>query len=215
MSKLIDLTGQTFDRLTVISRAENNKANRACWHCYCICGNAIVVSGTCLRKEYTKSCGCLGKEKTIKRSTIHGLHGTPEYRTWQNLLNRCRNQKINCFKNYGGRGIKVCNRWSNSFELFLEDMGKKPTDQHSIERINNNGNYEPDNCYWGTPMQQAHNKRNNHNITFKGETHCLSEWSRRLGGNVKLVYRRLKRGWPESRAVSVPRLYKWNTHPKK
>lgn len=204
MPKFINLVGQKFHRLIVISRAENNKYNKIKWHCMCICGKKCIVIGSNLKNGFSRSCGCLRKEITKKRRIIHGCYKTSEYRTWRHILSRCKNPNVSSYKNYGGRGIRVCQSWDSSFKAFLEDMGFKPTPRHTIERINNDGNYEPSNCRWLPQPQQAHNRRNNKNIIFNGKALCLTEWSRLLGGKDNLVSDRLKLGWSEEQAVSTP-----------
>ncbi len=134
----------------------------------------------------------------------HGLSKSKEYRTWKDMRRRCNNPDYIEFHNYGGRGIKVCQQWNNSFKAFLEDMGFRPTPKHTIERIDNDLGYFAENCYWATPLQQAQNTRVNKNITFKGKTLCQREWSRRLGGSHTLVYGRLKRGWSIHKIFSTP-----------
>ena len=200
MSKtLFNLVGQKYHRLTVISKAESDKYNGTRWHCLCNCGNKNIVPTSKLRKGHTKSCGCLGKTFHIK----HGLYKSLEYKTWCNMLSRCKNPNATGYKNYGGRGINVCERWLK-FENFIEDMGFRPTPVHTIERINNNGNYTPENCRWSTRFQQVHNKRNKTSITFNGKALCQTEWSRLLFGNDDLVYARLKLGWSISKTLSTP-----------
>lgn len=162
MGKLIDLTGVKFGRLTVIKR-DDTKDSKVKWICKCLCGNYKPVYGSYLRSGETESCGCLRKESLIKRSTKHGnapREGvSPEHSTWHAIKQRCGNPNHKRYKDYGGRGISICDRWNNSFMDFLSDMGEKPSPKHSIERIDVNKNYEPDNCKWATTLEQARNQR--------------------------------------------------------
>ncbi len=120
------------------------------------------------------------KRKWIKR-IYHGLRGCPEYKIWAAVKTRCHNANVNNYQNYGGRGIQMCERWENDFRTFLEDMGPRPSPKHSIDRIDNNGNYEPNNCRWATHIEQRRNTRRNHYLTYKSETLTLVEWSERTG----------------------------------
>lgn len=158
--KLIDLVGQKFGRLAVIERAEKN-GKRTMWKCVCDCGELRVVWGDSLRRGSTKSCGCLDRELSLKRFTTHGKTGTPEYLVWKGMRQRCNNVNSTCYYKYGKRGIKICDRWS-LFENFLSDMGMRPSEKYSIERINNDGNYCPENCRWETATKQARNQRKRH-----------------------------------------------------
>lgn len=162
MSTIKDLTGKRFGRLIVLSRSENDKHGHSRWECKCECGKIRVINSGSLLSIKTKSCGCLRDEKVISRRTTHGhsLKGKihPLFLNWIAMRQRCNNDKNKAYKDYGGRGIKVCERW-NEFENFLEDMGEKPSNLHSIDRIDVNGNYEPSNCRWATTIEQGRNKR--------------------------------------------------------
>lgn len=160
----LDLTGKKFGRLTVSERAIN-KANtkwKTYWHCTCDCGATIIVIGAHLKNGNTSSCGCLQRELVATRSAKHlaSKRGskTPEYESWSAMRTRCVNSKRRDWKDYGGRGIKVCDRWMNSFENFLADMGLRPAET-SLDRINVDGDYEPSNCRWATATEQRGNQR--------------------------------------------------------
>ena len=133
----------------------------------------------------------------------HGKTETAEYRTWTKIKERCYNANSDRFKDYGGRGIKVCDRWLHSFENFLADMGLKPTPKHSIERNQNDGDYAPDNCVWATPKQQGNNRRDNHVLTFNGQTLTVTEWAETTGIERNAIYYRLRAGWGVEKALST------------
>ena len=187
---MVDLSGMAFGKLTVIERAQNGFDGRAWWMCLCQCGKKHLTSGKRLRAGITKSCGCLHTEQVSrmgKNNITHGMSKTRTWVTWESVRERCLNPNNNAWKDYGGRGIKICKRW-DSFENFLADMGERPIGK-TIDRVNNNGNYEPSNCRWATSTQQNRNKRNNR--LFGGIT--AAEWSERTGVNYVTLRKRLIR----------------------
>lgn len=159
MGNFIDLTGQKFGRLTVIKRGENID-NHAGWICQCECGNIVNVNGKYLREGKTTSCGCYHNELLRERSLTHGKTHTRLYRIWANIISRCCNSNVDCYEYYGGRGISICDEWKNNFENFYEwSINNGYNEQLTIDRINNDGNYEPSNCRWVTMKEQCKNRR--------------------------------------------------------
>lgn len=208
MSKFIDLTSRRFGRLIVVRRVNNNKWGHVLWLCGCDCGKEKIVVGTSLKNADIQSCGCLQKNITIQRSTKHGHSKrgkvSKTYRTWYAMTQRCTNPKHRHYHNYGGRGVKVCERWIK-FENFLEDMGESPAQYHSIDRINNCGNYDKQNCVWADRKQQARNKRNNHLETYDNRTQCLASWAEEYGIKYKtLCSRILIHNWSIEKALTTP-----------
>lgn len=159
---MVDLTGQKFGRLTAIKPTEKRCGHCIGWECHCDCGNRCIVGSAMLRIGNTQSCGCLHKEGLAKRNTKHGMSRTKMYWTWGDMVSRCKNLQHHAYKNYGGRGISVCDRWLK-FENFLKDMGEKPNPMLTLERINNDNNYEPKNCKWATRKEQRNNQRDSKN----------------------------------------------------
>jgi hypothetical protein len=199
--RFIDITGLRVGHLTVLSRGPT-VGQGIKWLCLCDCGRQHLVDGRHLRGAVVKSCGCERAEDARERFSKHGQADTPVYRVWQNMRNRCERPNNTAYKNYGGRGITVCERW-RSFESFFADMGQPPP-KHTLERRENDKGYYPDNCYWATRDTQGANKRNNRSLTAGGLTLHLAEWERRVGGS-GTVSARLKRGWDIERACLTPR----------
>lgn len=187
-----DLTNQRFERLTVIELSGQDKHGHALWLCKCDCGNEKIIMSSNLIRGLTKSCGCLQDESRTK----HNMLNTRIYKIWEEMKCRCFNKNYKRYHDWGGRGIKVCDEWKNSFQAFYDwSMKHGYKDNLSIDRIDNDGNYEPSNCRWATCKEQNRNKRNNRLITYKGETHCLSEWVEILNLSKSAIEGRLKRGW--------------------
>ncbi len=205
MKPVIDLIGKKFGRLTVLQLSEKRKTKHGTaiyWECLCVCGNKIITSGSSLKSGGTKSCWCLHREILIKRNTSHGKSGLSEYKIWQLIKERTLNKNNPGYENYGGRGIRLCKRWMK-FENFFKDMGPRPSKNHSIDRINNDGDYKPSNCRWADSLQQANNTRLNRNITFNSKTMTLSEWSRHTGILIQTICNRLNRqNWSIERALT-------------
>lgn len=194
------LTGQKFGLLTVLKRAENDKNNRIQYLCKCECGNIKVIRGSSLTSGNTKSCGCgSGRKKT------QPFYGTRLYRIWANIKTRCTNPKYKRFIDYGGRGIKVCQEWENFDNFKNWALEHNYSNNLQIDRINNNGNYEPHNCRWVEPFKNSRNKRNNLVFSYKGENLCLKEWAIKLNIDYMLLYCRIvTRKWSFEKAINTP-----------
>lgn len=197
----IDISNQRFGRSVALEYVGNHR-----WKCKCDCGNEFLAYSLQLRKGVTQSCGCLVRERLIARSTKHGQKGTRLYRIWKGMRNRCGNPAIKDYLNYGGRGIEVCKEWQNDFVPFYEwSISHGYQDTLTIDRIDNDKGYSPDNCRWVDWKYQGRNKRNNYLIEFRGETKSLSEWSEITGINRTTIKNRIERGWSVERALTTRR----------
>lgn len=205
MSGFVDLTGQRFGRLTVVAVIRGNSKGRLKWECRCDCGGSTTTPTHCLRGGHTQSCGCLQRERTSAAARReHRIIDHPLYRLWSGLKSRCLNPNATGYDRYGGRGITICDRWLN-FENFVSDIGPRPSSQHSLDRIECEGDYEPGNCRWATPEEQNNNTRVATVVTYKGKRMRLHEAWQESGCVVpkKTAYRRLRLGWSADRALST------------
>lgn len=200
-----DITGKTFGYLTVIAFKGSNKGNGALWLCKCKCGNEIITTANGLKNGHAKSCGCLRKENLLASHTTHNLSNTRIYKIWVGMKRRCNDIKNIGYKLYGNRGIKVCDEWLNFENFYSWSINNGYKNDLSIDRIDNNKGYSPDNCRWVNMKIQQRNRRNNHYITINGETRCLKEWSEIYHRSVITIWYRInKLGWDEVRAVTTP-----------
>lgn len=200
-----DLTGQRFGRLEAVFYAGRIKG-RAMWFCSCECGNKTLAVSWELLNGHTSSCSCMIREKLIKLSTKHGMSSdgrmAPEIAAYSRMKTRCYNKSRKDYYRYGGRGITVCDRWlhgdgvKDGSVCFLEDMGKRPSQYHSIDRIDNNSGYSPENCRWSTMKEQCSNRGSNIHVTINSETRILSQWAEISGIKYHTLYHRLKKGCP-------------------
>ena len=201
-SYAIDLTGQRFGRLTVIERAENI-GKKTMWKCRCDCGNEKIIRADDLKSGRSKSCGCYNKEKTIISHTTHRGTGTRLYSIWSLMKDRCTNKNNKGYKYYGGRGITVCDEWMHDFQAFYDwSMSNGYADDLTIDRIDNDGNYEPSNCRWATQKEQQNNRRNNHLLTYNGKTYTIAELSELFGIDKDVFRIRINNNWSIERALT-------------
>lgn len=194
----VDHTGKKFGRLTVMSYAHTLK-KRSWWNCVCECGGTKIANGHELVRGDTKSCGCIRGVANTRHGESKGKK-TKEYRTWKGIRTRCQNTNHHKYPIYGGRGIKLCDRWS-LYENFLADMGRAPGPDYSIERDEVNGNYEPGNCRWATATEQMNNTRRNVFYTVNGERKTLTQWCRELGLKYWATRARIANGWTIEEAL--------------
>jgi hypothetical protein len=196
-----DITGQVFNRLTVIGFAGRIK-KQSMWWCECECGTISCVNGSCLKDQHTKSCGCYNIDILKSKATHGATRGgvTPEYAAYCHSKARCENPNNPNYPDYGGRGIEF--RFT-SFTEFLAELGLRPSDGFSIDRIDHNGHYEKGNVRWATREEQARNKRNNVNLEYEGRIQCVAAWAEELGFAASVISKRLKRGWSIEQALTT------------
>lgn len=196
----LELTGMVFGRLTVVGQAqEKGTRGEVNWHCQCSCGNRIVARAANLRRGSTQSCGCFHREQV----STHGMTGLPTFKSWESMKQRCTNPNSPDYSNYGGRGISVCERWRNSFDAFLSDMGDRPKGK-TLSRIDNDGNYEPSNCTWATVLEQQRNTRVTRKALWDGRLCTIYELAEISGIAPKIIGDRLYAGWSVEKTMTTP-----------
>lgn len=207
MAQPLDLVGKRFGRLVVLRRTENNYKGTH-WLCRCDCGNVVEVYGSSLNRGMTKSCGCLTKDLLTERnksSQKHGLSRSRIYRIYFGMINRCYYPKTNRYQLYGGRGIKVCDEWLNSFEAFRDwSFANGYAPELSLDRINSDGNYSPSNCRWVTHKEQVLNRKCMKFYSYNGKTLCLKDWARDTGISYSALYQRIRKGMTFEEAIQKP-----------
>ena len=208
MSKFIDLTGRKFGELTVVRRVENHRSGQAMWLCACSCGGEHKVTSHNLTCGDVRTCGCLSRKLAAEKITRHGRHNTPAYNSWRGMKDRCTNPKHSAYARYGGRGITVCDRWLESFENFYADMGDRP-EGLTLDRIDNDGPYSPNNCRWASRKEQSWNSSAVRLLDREGDARSISSWAESCGVNIATMLWRLKK-WPTNTAITEK-----NTHVQK
>ncbi len=200
--QITDITGQTFNRLTVLGYSHRRNAVTY-WVCECTCGGRVITRGSSLRNGHTKSCGCLNTETRRAQVYKHGMVGHPLYSIWTTMRSRCLCKTDKGFHNYGARGIKICPEWDD-FAQFVKDMGERPSVEYTLDRIDNDGDYTPENCHWGTEEEQNNNKRTNVFITYQGKRQTLVQWSRELKISYAALQYRRRQGWDIHKMFTTP-----------
>lgn len=198
-----NLLGRTFGALLVISFAGKSETLGPLWVCKCSCGKEVVRCSASLKNRHPHSCGCKVREFLAKMSKTHGQSGTREHRAWGRIKERCYRKNHDQYEYYGARGIKVCDRWLESFQNFIEDMGTCPPNM-TIERIDCNGHYEPSNCKWATNLEQQNNKRTNVKMEWNGKILTCAQWARETGLSVGIIHYRLKKRRPIEKILTFP-----------
>lgn len=183
-----DLSGSAFGSLSVISEAPR-QGSRRMWLCSCVCGSTKVVAQGHLKSGHTQSCGCLASAALVARNTTHGMTYTATYRVWRSMIDRCYTPSSTSYKRYGARGVEVCDRWRESFENFLADMGEAKNGL-TLDRTDGSKGYSPDNCQWATPREQALNRRTTIWVEHLGKRQCLKDWATELNITYLTLYKR-------------------------
>ena len=194
-----DLTARSFGRWLVQRYAGKRK-----WICLCVCGNTKAVYTSNLTQGLSVSCGCYLIDRIVSTKTTHGRNRTPEHRAWCSMKGRCYDAKNKRYARYGGRGIRVCERWLNSFQAFFDDVGPKPSPKHQLDRINNDGHYELGNVRWATTTEQSRNRSNTIFLELDGQTLSLGEWAEKMSIAHSILANRVAKGWSAVRTLTQP-----------
>ena len=204
--KQLNLTGKRFGKLVAIKTAGKTKNGAYLWQCKCDCGNEIIANVGNLKNGHTKSCGCLRVDRCKTNFTKHGLEHTRLYGIWSDMRLRCYDEKNIAYHRYGGRGITICDEWKNDVKAFYDwATANGYKDSLTIDRINNDGNYCPENCRWATVKEQASNRRSNILVTHNGKTQTMKKWANEVGTPYKVVWARMQKlGWSAERALTDP-----------
>lgn len=207
-NKQRDITGKKFGNLTALFFEYRDERHRHFWRFRCDCGKEIIVRKSSVTSGNTKRCIDCSKKIIAEINTVHGMSKTRLYKEWAGIIQRCKNPNATSYDRYGAKGITVCQEWP-SFDLFKEwALNNGYSDELTIERINNNKGYSPDNCKWATYEEQAHNQKTNRNLEYNGRTMTMAEWAREIGITSSSLYGRLKRGWGIDKALSTPPIKK-------
>lgn len=202
-----DITGQRFFRLVALGPVGRDNHGKIKWLCQCDCGEQAVVQGNHLRSGQTKSCGCANREATLERSTTHGLHHDPLYRVWTSMKDRCHSPRNKSYSRYGGRGISVCDEWNHDFQAFYDHVVQLSGYEiagMTLDRIDNDGDYEPGNVRWATNSEQGRNTSVNVVLEFNGKTQCVTAWAEELGMKATTLWHRIRMGWSVERMLTEP-----------
>lgn len=199
MPAFVDISGSRVGRLTVVRKdVQRSTPGNVYWECICDCGTTKSICSRSLLGSRVVSCGCA-------RGRYRSVNQIPLYKVWKGMIDRCTNPNNKSYPKYGGRGITICSRWMESLEAFVSDMGLPTSPKHSLDRINNDGNYEPENCRWATRIQQNRNRSMKRSITWNGETKSISEWAESTGLMVRTIRARIDyMGWSIERALTTP-----------
>lgn len=201
----VDITGQTFGRLTTLGPVNRASNRQIMWLCRCDCGNLSTVQGNDLRRLHSLSCGCYNTENQITVHTTHGLSDDPLYETWCHIIGRCYLSADKSYPNYGGRGIIISDMWRHDFQAFYDHVSQLPNFRkkgYTLDRIDNDGDYEPGNVRWATQKEQCRNQRRNRMLSYNGETKCLAEWADDTGISRANLWNRLNLGWTVERTLT-------------
>lgn len=191
-NRLTDMVGVVIGSVTGVRRIGTSASGDALWEFQCPCGGLFVATGYAVRSGNRKSCSACSKRRTVNASVTHGLTDSQEYTIWSGMKARCLNKNAISYHRYGGRGISICARWESSFDNFLLDMGSRPSRHHSIDRVDNDGDYTPENCRWASHAEQANNKRNNVQVVIGGITKTIAQWAAEKGVKPATLYRRYR-----------------------